>query len=384
MLPQSIRGKNWAILNFMSLSIGIVGLPNVGKSTLFKALTGQSVLIANYPFATIEPNTGVVPVPDEELDKLAKLFKPKKVIPATVQFIDIAGLVAGAHKGEGLGNKFLAHIRECDAICLVIRDFADANITHVAGTPDVKRDLETIKTELILADLATLTPKLLAWEKQSHADPRFKSAYELAKQAHGLLNSGKTLSENDFSARFVRAVEIDEQVKNLLANLLTTKPIIYVFNVDEATLTDKNRVTNLVQDMAPTPPIAISARLEAELAELTESEAKQLLQSLDIKESGLVQLIQSAYKTLGLQTFYTAGEPEVRAWTIRAGARAPEAAGKIHTDFAKGFIAAEIVNSKDLLASGSWLAARAKGLVRTEGKDYVMREADVVLFRFNL
>ncbi len=363
----------------MSLSIGIVGLPNVGKSTLFRALTRQRVLIANYPFATIEPNTGIVAVPDERLTALAEEFKPAKVTPATVEFIDIAGLVAGAHKGEGLGNKFLAHIREADAICMVVRAFSDPNVQHISATIDAERDIDTIKTELILADLETLTGALGRLQKQAKAEPKLRTQVNYFSKLKVALDNGSFLSESDLLAE----APPESETTQLINNLLSAKPLIYTFNIDEAKVTDHPFQTSLASLAAGRPCVFISAKLEAELADLAQGEAAQLLATTGLAHSGLEELVQTGYQTLGLITFFTAGEPEVRAWTIHRGDKAPDAAGVIHTDFKRGFIAAEVVTSKTLLAESSWQNAKAKGLVRSEGKDYLMQDGDVCLFRFN-
>jgi len=358
----------------MSLSIGIVGLPNVGKSTLFNALTGSNILAANYPFATIEPNTGVVPVPDPRLRKLAELYQTNKIVPATVTFVDIAGLVAGASEGEGLGNQFLLHIRSTDAIVQVVRAFDDANVTHVDETHDPKKDIDVINTELVLADLQTVQKRLPKFEKEARANPKLRPIADTYEQVNNLLNDGQPLWNHP---------EIDpEHIADL--QLLTTKPIIYVFNLNETGLADKARQQSLRELMAPAQAVFVSAKLESELKDLDEADAQELLESYGQSESGLVQLIHAAYETLGLQSYLTAGEKEVRAWTIAQGATAPQAAGVIHGDFERGFIAADVVHYADLLQAGSLAAARSAGKVRTEGKTYVMQPNDVVEFRFNV
>jgi hypothetical protein len=363
----------------VSLSIGIVGLPNVGKSTLFNALTKNTALAANYPFATIDPNIGVMGVPDPRLDALARLYDSAKIVHATVQFVDIAGLVRGASEGQGRGNQFLANIRETDAICQVIRVFGDGDVIHVDGAVDPARDIETINTELILADLQTLDRALPRMEKEARTrkDKGLLAVAEAARAARELLNGGVTLYAGGAAAG------IDAGLLGEL-HLLTAKPFLYVFNVDEAELTDEDLRDRLRKLVEPAEAIFMDAKIESELIELPDDEALDLLQSIGQEESGLSLLVRVGFATLGLQTFLTAGPKEARAWTIRKGATAPEAAGVIHTDFQRGFIKAEIVSYDDLIGEGSLNAARAVGKVRVEGKDYVMRDGDVVEFRFNV
>jgi len=361
----------------MSLSIGIVGLPNVGKSTLFNALTDSNILAANYPFATIEPNTGIVPVPDPRLTKLAELYNSKKVIPATVTFVDIAGLVEGASKGEGLGNQFLSHIRSCNAIVQVVRGFEDDDVLRSDSSKDPLHDIEIINTELVLADLQTVEKRLPKLDKESRANPKLRPLADMLQQVKTLLDSGKPV----FSDAALLA-NVQEQFNDL--HLLTAKPIIYLFNVDEATLTDSAQQTELRQLVVPSQALFVNAKLEDELRSLDDADHREMLESYGVSDSGLNQLIHAAYETLGLQSYLTAGEQEVRAWTIRRGDTAPQAAGVIHGDFEKGFIAAQIVDYDDLIAAGSEQAAKAAGKVRTEGKTYVMQPGDVVEFRFNV
>ena len=357
-----------------SISCGIVGLPNVGKSTLFNALTNNNILAANYPFATIEPNTGTVPVPDTRLDKLAALYKSSKIVPATVTFVDIAGLVEGASEGEGLGNQFLSHIRSCNAIVQVVRAFDDPNVTHVNDTHDPKKDIAIINTELVLADLQTVSRRLTKFEKEARANPKLKPTLEAYQRVNIILNQGDPLWNHS---------DINQELLGDL-QLLTMKPVIYVFNVDEAGLASTQSREDLSALVTPAQALYICAKLENELKDLDGADAIELLQSYGQTESGLVQLIHAAYDRLGLQSYFTAGEKEVRAWTIPKGATAPEAAGVIHGDFERGFIAAEIVSYPDLIEAGSLTAARAAGKVRTEGKTYVMQPDDVVEFRFNV
>ena len=357
----------------MSLSIGIVGLPNVGKSTLFNALTKNNVLAANYPFATIEPNVGVVGVPDERLAKLAEIFGSEKILPAALSFVDIAGIVKGASEGAGLGNKFLANIRETDAICQVIRVFNDGDVVHVDGRIDPGSDMETINTELALADLQTIEKALPRLEKEARTNKEIAPVVEAVKKAEAHLQSGKPLSSSGLDLDLLRDL-----------HLLTAKPFLYVFNVDAAELNDGDLRKKLADLVAPAEAIFLDAKTEAELAELSDEDALELLQSIGMKEPGLATLARVGFSVLGLQTYLTAGPKEARAWTIHKGDTAPMAAGVIHTDFQKGFIKAEIVSFEDLMAAGTMAEAKAKGKVRMEGKEYVMADGDVVEFRFNV
>lgn len=361
----------------MGLSIGIVGLPNVGKSTLFNALSGNEVLAANYPFATIDPNVGVVAVPDGRLARLAQLFDSGEIVPATVTFVDIAGIVKGASEGEGLGNKFLAAIRECDAICQVVRAFHDPDVIHVEGRIDPAEDIATVNTELILADLQTVDTRLVKFEREVRKQPGLRPVFAAAEQVRGLLDQGRTV------ASAVAAGDIDPAPLEDF-HLLSAKPFIYVFNVDEGALGDEALRSELAALVAPAESMVLCAQIEAELATLDPDDAAELLAGYGQEESGLVQLARVGFRTLGLQTFLTAGPKEARAWTIHAGDTAPQAAGTIHTDFERGFIKAEIVSYDDLVEAGSVPAARAAGKARIEGKDYVMQDGDVVEFRFNV
>ena len=356
----------------MALTIGIVGLPNAGKSTLFNALTKNNVLAANYPFATIEPNVGVVGVPDGRLAKMSTIYGSERLLPATVEFVDIAGIVRGASQGEGLGNKFLAHIRESSAICQVTRVFRDEDVTHVDGEVNPGNDISTIQTELILADLETVDKAVVRLEKEARKNKDFAANFEAAKEAKEALERGTPIISTKIDRELLREL-----------SLLTAKPFIYVFNCDTDELTDEDLKAQMRELVAPAEAIFLDAKIESELVEMTDEEALEMLNDLGIDESGLNQLARVGFDTLGLQTYLTAGPKEVRAWTISKGATAPEAAGVIHTDFQKGFIKAEVISFDDLMAAGSVVKAREVGKARMEGKDYVMKDGDVVEFRFN-
>ncbi len=363
------------------MKIGIVGLPNVGKSTMFNAITNAGAECANYPFCTIEPNVGVVPVPDERLDELTKMYKPEKTTHAIIEFVDIAGLVKGASKGEGLGNKFLSHIREVDAICEVVRCFEDPNIVHVDGSIDPIRDIETINLELIFADIETLNKRIDSVKKKLKADKKCQEELDVLEKIKNVLENGKS----------ARTVELNDDEKEFLKDtfLLTMKPILYIANVSEEQLADASNDENVKkvvmyakQENAEVIPLCV--KIEEELASLDGDDKKEMLEALGLESSGLDKVIKASYDLLGLMSFLTAGEPEVRAWTIKKGTKAPQAAGKIHSDIERGFIRAEIVSYDDLMREGSMTAAKEKGLVRSEGKEYIMQDGDIVLFRFNV
>ena len=363
------------------MKIGIVGLPNVGKSTMFNAITKAGAECANYPFCTIEPNVGVVPVPDERLDVLTKMYNAKKTTHAVIEFVDIAGLVKGASNGEGLGNKFLSHIREVDSICEVVRCFEDTNIVHVDGNIDPKRDIETINLELIFADIETVNKKIDSARKKIKADKKYEVELNLYERIKSALEEGKS----------ARALEYNEEEQEILkdAYLLTLKPILYIANVSEAQLSNpfkdekvKQVVEYAKEENAEVIPLCV--KIEEELSSLEGDDKKEMLDALRLGESGLDKVIKASYNLLGLMSFLTAGEQEVRAWTIKKGTKAPEAAGKIHSDIERGFIRAEIVSYDDLIREGSMVGAKEKGLVKSEGKDYIMQEGDIVLFRFNV
>ncbi len=361
----------------MALSVGIVGLPNVGKSTLFNALTDNDVLAANYPFATIDANVGVVAVPDARLERLSALYDSERVVPATVTFVDIAGLVRGASEGEGLGNRFLAAIRETDAVCQVVRAFEDDDVVHVEGRVDPASDIETVNTELVLADLQTVDNRLAKLRRDARMRPELAGKLAVTEQVRVVLDAGRPVS----AAAALGEVDL-EPLRDL--QLLTAKPFVYVFNVAEDQLGDQTLAERLGAFVAPAPSVVLCAQIEAEVAGMDSADAHELLSSYGQEESGLESLVHVAFRTLGLQTFLTAGPKEARAWTIPIGATAPEAAGVIHTDFQRGFVKAEIVSYGDLIDVGSVPAARAAGKARIEGKDYVMSDGDVVEFRFNV
>lgn len=363
------------------MKIGIVGLPNVGKSTMFNAITNAGAECANYPFCTIEPNVGVVPVPDERLDKLTQMYHPEKTTHAIIEFVDIAGLVKGASKGEGLGNKFLSHIREVDSIVEVVRCFEDPNIVHVDGSIDPIRDIETINLELIFADIETIDKRLENAKKKLKADKKYQQEIQVLEKIKTVLMAGKA----------ARTIEFNEEEKEYMKDvfLLTMKPILYIANVSEKQLTapfEEEQVKQVVsyakQENAQVIPLCV--KIEEELASIEGEDKKEMLEALGLQESGLDKVIKASYDLLGLMSFLTAGEPEVRAWTILKGTKAPKAAGKIHSDIERGFIRAEIVSYEDLIREGSMAAAKEKGLVRSEGKEYVMQDGDIVLFRFNV
>ena len=363
------------------MKIGIVGLPNVGKSTMFNSITKAGAECANYPFCTIEPNVGVVPVPDERLEELTKMYKPQKTTHAVIEFVDIAGLVKGASKGEGLGNKFLSHIRETDSICEVVRCFKDSNVVHVDGSVDPVRDMETINLELIFADIETVNKRLDKAKKNLKADKKYQQEIELLEKIKDHLEKGISARAIDFKE------EEQELVKEMF--LLTTKPILYIANISEEQLEDaeNDEIVKKVKDYASKEKaevIPLCVKIEEELSGLEEEDKSEMLEALGLEESGLDKVIKRSYDLLGLMSFLTAGEPEVRAWTIKKGTKAPQAAGKIHSDIERGFIKAEVVSYTDLIKEGSMVKAKEKGLVRSEGKEYIMQDGDIVLFKFNV
>ena len=363
------------------MKLGIVGLPNVGKSTMFNSITKAGAECANYPFCTIEPNVGVVPVPDERLDELTKMYKPQKTTHAVVEFVDIAGLVKGASKGEGLGNKFLSHIRETDAIVQVVRCFEDSNVVHVDGSVDPVRDIETINLELIFADIETVNKRLEKAKKNLKANKKYQEEIDLLEKIKQNLEEGKSARAIDFNE------DEQEMVKEMF--LLTTKPILYIANISEEQIenAENDELVLKVKEYAAkenAEVIPLCVKIEEELSGLEDEDKKEMLEALELEESGLDKVIKKSYDLLGLMSFLTAGEPEVRAWTIKKGTKAPQAAGKIHSDIERGFIKAEIVSYDDLMKEGSMVAAKEKGLVRQEGKDYIMQYGDIVLFKFNV